>query len=196
MDAELNTNVGLFGANLVGYPHIKEGGGNYNGAFNIINESPKTNYQHMPTDDLSHIWATNYRDNIDDLDAQLREANINSFDPAYYGAKNLNFIAPATADMWDFGKYLEPQDKVDGLNNLHNPDLHNPDLYNSNSLSESEYLLEKNMCYPLWLILLAIAIAIFGGYMLFQSKTNNDVNSQLMSQLNKSVSKSANEPAK
>jgi len=222
MDAELNTNVGFFGANLTGYPHIQEGGGNYNGTFHITDESPKTNYQRTPTDDLSHIWATNHRDNIVDLDIQLRQADINAFDPEYYGVKNLDFIAPATADMWDFGKFLNPQDKLDGFVSRYpygpntcprrksclvhrymnvdglmgdlprkhisedgfvgslrrapieglesytpNPDMlldvPNPELSNSPAAEDTESTLKKDVCYPLWMILVAIVLAIFGG---------------------------------
>ena len=115
MDAELNTNAGFFGSNLIGYPHIQEGGGNYNGTFKITDESPTSKYKHLPTDDLSQIWATNYRDNIDDLDAQLREADINAFDPEYYGVKATNFTVPASTDMWDFNNFLRPTDAKDGF---------------------------------------------------------------------------------
>jgi hypothetical protein len=177
MDAVLNTNIGFFGADLIGYPHIKEGGGNYNGTFQITDESPKTNYQRMPTDDLSHIWATNHRDNIVDLDVQLRQANINAVDPEYYGVKNIDFIAPATADMWDFGKFLNPRDKhIDGfvgdLPRKHIDGLadYTPNPGTSNSMQQSitvventESTLKKNVCYPLWMILIAIVLAIFGG---------------------------------
>lgn len=195
MDAELNTNVGFFGANLTGYPHIQEGGGNYNGTFEITDESPKTNYQRMPTDDLSHIWATNHRDNIVDLDVQLRQADINAFNPEYYGVKNLDFIAPATADMWDFGKFLNPQDKslnqdgfVNSLRRKHmdgfvnslrrapieglegytpNPDtpldVLNPELSSTTAVENTDSALKKDGCYPLWMILVAVVLAIFGG---------------------------------
>ena len=201
MDAVLNTNIGFFGADLIGYPHIQEGGGNYNGTFQITDESPKTNYQRMPTDDLSHIWATNHRDNIVDLDVQLRQANINAVDPEYYGVKNIDFIAPATADMWDFGKFLNPRDKhidgfvgdlprkhidgfvgdlpskhIDGfvgdLPSKHIDGLadYTPNPGTSNSMQQSitvventESILKKNVCYPLWMILIAIVLAIFGG---------------------------------
>lgn len=182
MDAELNTSTGFFGAGFHGYPFIQEGGGNYNGTFNIVDESPKTHYQRMPTDDLSQIWATNNRDNIDDLDMQLRHADINAYDPEYYGVKNLDYIAPATADMWNFGKFLAPQEKhasqgrsegpegfAKNLPSRHIEGLGNtaPAVMDAVSTSvsyvEDEGLLTKRACYPLWLVLLAVVIAIFGG---------------------------------
>lgn len=214
MDAELNTNVGFFGNSLTGYPHIQEGGGNYNGTFKITDESPKTNYQRMPTDDLSHIWATNHRDNIVDLDVQLRQADINMFDPEYYGVKNLDFIAPATADMWDFGKFLNPQDKLSNIDGFmsrcpYGPDtcprrgtcpfhqyismdgfagnlprkhiegligdlpherIKDPDGYMINSalssritVENTDSILKRKVCHPLWMMLVVIVLAIFGG---------------------------------
>lgn len=185
MDAELNTSTGFFGAGFHGYPFIQEGGGNYNSTFNIIDESPKTHYQRMPTDDLSQIWATNNRDNIDDLDMQLRHADINAYDPEYYGVKNLDYIAPATADMWNFGKFLAPQEKhvsqgrsegsegsegfaknlprrhIEGLGGTE-PIATDVVLTNMQYV-EDEGLLTRRACYPLWLVLLAVVIAIFGG---------------------------------
>lgn len=192
MDAELNTNVGFFGASLIGYPRVNQDS-NYNNQVLIPDESEKTKYQHMPTDDLSHIWATNHRDNIEDLDAVLKTADINAMhDPEYYGAKNLDLVATASQDMWDFGKYLEPDQReglslrnlprkhIDGLQNLPrkhidgmesmegytpNPDYpgvaEEPEMTNTAAPADSE--LQKEHCYPLWMILVAIVVAIFSG---------------------------------
>ncbi len=179
MDAELNTNVGFFGANLIGYPHVNQGN-NYNNNVSIPNESEKSKYQALPTDDLSHIWATNHRDNIDDLDSVLRDADPAAFDRAYdvdyHGARNLDVISVASNDMWNFSKYLEvgknpndlqhrDVDNIDGmLNSLQRKDMR--DGFQGTEDEKPDDSLEKTMtaehCYPLWLILIAIVLAIFG----------------------------------
>ncbi len=112
MDAELNTNVQLFGADLQGYPRVQQSN-TYNDKVTIPDEAEKTNYQRMPTDDLSFIWKSNHRDNLDDLDTVLQAADPQAldrnYDVDYHGARNLNPVATASRDMWDFSRFLAPE---------------------------------------------------------------------------------------
>ncbi len=170
-----NTNSEYCGSQMAGYPFIDEGGGNYIGSFKILDESPKTDYKRTPTDDLSHIWATNHRDNIDDLDTALREANINAYDPNYHGVSTTDFIAPATKDMWDFRDFIVDKEKIDGMtdnatigeNKIHSPIIQQAPqvLYADPNMTagETNFYLEQKVCYPLWLVLICVVIAIFGG---------------------------------
>ena len=106
MDSELNTNVGFFGASLEGYPHVNQFG-SYNERISINNEEAHTDYVRTATDDLSHVWETNNRDNIDDLNVVLREADVNAHDADFYGAKELNVV---TQDP-DFSRFLDTSTK-------------------------------------------------------------------------------------
>jgi hypothetical protein len=93
------------GPDLIGYPFVHQSN-NYNNKVSIPDEIPQSDYVSQETDDLSHVWSTNHRDNIDDLDVVLRDANINAHNASYYGASDLNSIGPA--DSWNekIGKVL------------------------------------------------------------------------------------------
>ncbi len=101
MDQEIDANIGYFGANLESYPNVRQFG-NYNEKLSIDNEMPIMDYKRVSSDDLSHVWATNNRDNIDDLNLALRDANINAYDVDFYGATALNVIENEV----DFSKQL------------------------------------------------------------------------------------------
>ena len=195
MDVELNTDVKQFGSDLIGYPHIQEGGGNYVGKFKITDEYEKSNYKHIPTDDLSSIWLTNNRDNIDDLDVVLRNADINAGDVEYYGAKNLNMIADK--DMWDFGSYLQPakcsyaQERRAYAPKANAAATEEDTKSDSDTEEEEEYnlldegaglinggseMLKKKKCFPTWLILIIVFIAIMCGMYFNGADTNTPTN--------------------
>ena len=179
MDAELNTNVTMFGPNLIGYPHIQEGGGTYNGVIKITDEVPKSTYKYKPTDDLSHIWETNNRDNIDDLDVVLRNADINS-NTEYYGASGLNTIS--AKDKWDFGNFLEPSDTPCPYSAESCPKRRckcHPRIRHAEEVEDpvEEYnLLDENTtkksCFPTWFILIVVLIAVLCGMYFVDDDSN------------------------
>jgi hypothetical protein len=182
MDSELNTDVGFFGASLVGYPNVKQFG-TYNEKISIDNESPVFDYKQTATDDLSHIWATNNRDNIDDLNKVLRDANVNALDVDFYGATDLNVVEPTN----DFSKLLSGTQLV--INDeMHTPEevdeVYNPDNYPNKKYpldTYSEGLTTKVSVHrkgaSLWLLLLVFVVVIFlgmHGYRFIQKNNNNN----------------------
>ena len=183
MDAELNTNLNFFGSPLTGYPLVHQSN-NYNERVSIHDEQEKIKYDPLKTDDLSTIWNTNHRDNIDDLDVVLRDANINAVHSAqYYGAENLNSLKGACADPMEFSKYLKVNDIDDSL---HLPCASANNGVVNTSKPPMICANPKKQCdTKFWLIFIIIVVAIFFG---LQSTTNSEPDKSIPAVLETSTS--------
>lgn len=150
---------------LEGYPFISQGG-TYNQTFEIHGEAQKSNYKRMPNDDLSGIWRTNHRDNIDDLDIVLKTADVNAiekYDTEFYGARGLDLVDADGEKAWcdQIGKKIIANKATDGEHRYVNmyanhQDEQAPDV---EEIPEPEKCKTKSINWTMWIIILLVIFA-------------------------------------